>query len=79
MITMMYYYPQSIIHNLNKMEQEVGLYEILWRSKEIDISFASRMILPFEKGIKELEANPEKYKTINPPKGLGSYEDFVVF
>ena len=72
-------YSVNITHNLNKMAQQVGLYEVLWRPEEIDITFASQMILPLEKGIKELEAYPEKYKTLNPPDGLGSYDDFVAF
>jgi hypothetical protein len=37
------------------------------------------MILPFEKGIKELEATPDKYKAYNPPNDWGCYEDFVSF
>lgn len=72
-------YSINITHNLNKMAQEVGLYEVLWCPEEIGITFASQMILPLEKGIIELEAYPEKYKTLNPPEGLGSYEDFVAF
>lgn len=69
----------NITHNLNKMAQEVGLYEVLWHPEELGITFASQMILPLEKGLKELEANPKKYRTLDPPKGLGSYEDLVGF
>lgn len=69
----------NITHNLNKMAKAVGLYEILWSPEEIGVTLASQMILPLEKGLKELEANPEKYKAFNPPNGWGSYEDFVRF
>ncbi len=69
----------NVTHNLNKMAEAVGLYEILWRPEEIGITVASQMILPLEEGIKELEANPDKYKTYNPPNGWGSYEDFARF
>lgn len=69
----------NITHNLNKMAEAVGLYEVLWRPEEIGITIASQMILPLEKGIKELEANPNKYKAYNPPNGWGNYEDFVSF
>jgi hypothetical protein len=69
----------NITHNLNKMAEAVGLYEVLWRPEEIGITIASQMIEPLEKGLKELEANPDKYKAYNPPNGWGNYEVFVSF
>lgn len=69
----------NITHNLNKMAQAVGLYEVLWSPEEIGITSASQMIPSLEKGIKELEANPDKYKVFNPPNGFGYYEDFIDF
>ena len=69
----------DITHNLNKMATAVGLYEVLWRPEEIGITIASQMIEPLEKGLKELEANPDKYKAYNPPNGWGNYEGFVSF
>jgi len=69
----------NVTHNLNKMAEAVGLYQILWRPKEVDITVASQMIALLEKAIKELEANPEKYKVINPPNGWGNYDIFVSF
>jgi hypothetical protein len=69
----------DITHNLNEMAKAVGLYEVLWRPEEIGITIASQMILPLEKGVKELEANPDKYKAYNPPNGWGNCEGFVSF
>ncbi|KAA6331536.1 hypothetical protein EZS27_019865 [termite gut metagenome] len=69
----------NITHNLNKMAKEVGLYEVLWKPEIIGITIASQMIPFLEKGLKELEANLDKYKAFNPPNGFGSYEDFVGF
>lgn len=69
----------SVTHNLNNMAKAVGLYEVLWRPEEIGISIASQMITPLENGIKELTANPEKYKVFNPPNGWGDYNIFVDF
>jgi chromosome segregation ATPase len=69
----------NITHNLNKMAEAVGLYEVLWRPGEIGITIASQMIEPLEKGLKELEAHPDKYKAYNPPNGWGNYEGFVSF
>ncbi len=69
----------NITHNLNEMGKAVGLYEVLWYPEKIGITIASQMTLPIEKGIKELETNPDKYKAYNPPNGWGSYEEFVNF
>jgi hypothetical protein len=69
----------NVTHNLNKMAEAVGLSEILWHPEEIGITSASQMIIPIEKAIKELEANPDKYKTYNPPNGWGNFDIFVSF
>lgn len=69
----------NVTHNLSKMAKAVGLDKVLWHPEEIGITSASQMIEPLEKGIKELESNPDKYKSLNPPNGWGSYEDFVRF
>ncbi|KAA6342228.1 hypothetical protein EZS27_010026 [termite gut metagenome] len=69
----------NITHNLNEMAKAVGLYEVLWHPEEIGITVASQMISPLENSIKELEANPDKYKVYNPSNGWDNYEDFVRF
>ena len=69
----------NITHNLNKMADAVGLYEVLWKPDEIGITTASQMIPFLEKGIKKLKENPEKYKAFNAPNGYGKFEDFVRF
>lgn len=69
----------DITHNLNEMAKAVGLYNVLWHPEKIGITVASQMILPLEKGIEELELNPDKYKAYNPPNDWGSYKDFVSF
>ena len=69
----------NITHNLNNMAKAVGLYEVLWRPEEIGITCASQMIPLLEKGIKELEADPGKYKAFNAPNGYGNYDNFVNF
>ncbi|MDL2255661.1 hypothetical protein LJC38_03665 [Parabacteroides sp. OttesenSCG-928-K15] len=69
----------NVTHNLNNMAKAVGLYEVLWRPEEIGITRASQMIPFLEKGIEELKANPEKYKTFTPPNGWGDYDIFVDF
>ena len=69
----------SITHNLNKMAEATGLYEVLWSPEELGITSTNQMIPLLEKGIKELETNPEKYKAFNAPNGYGKYEDLLSF
>lgn len=69
----------NVTHNMNKMAEAVGLYQVLWSPEELGITTASQMIEPLEKGIKELTANPDKYKEYNPPNGWGNYDIFVSF
>ena len=69
----------NLTHNLNKMAEAVGLYQVLWSPEEVGITTASQMIEPLEKAIKELMANPDKYKAYNPPNGWGNYDIFVSF
>ena len=69
----------NVTHNLSKMAEAVGLDKVLWYPEEIGITSASQMIVPLEKAIKELETNPDKYKTYNPPNGWGNFDIFVSF
>lgn len=67
----------NITHNLGKMAQECGLYEVLWCPKEIGVAKAKDAIELLTKGLKELESDPKKYKEFNPENGWGSYEGLV--
>lgn len=69
----------NITHNLNRMAKAIGLYEILWPPKSADTVIAARMIPLLENGIKELEADLEKYKVYDAPNGWGRYDDFLGF
>ena len=69
----------NVTHNLSEMAEAVGLYKILWYPEEVGITSVSQMIVPLEKAIKELKANPDKYKVYNPPNGWGNYDIFVSF
>ena len=73
-------YSDNITHNLNKMAQEAGLYEVLWRPEENDLLYAAQLIPLLEKGLLELRKNATHYSTFNPTNGWGNYEillDFV--
>lgn len=74
-----YVYEANITHNLNKMAEEAGIYEALWRPEEIGITKADQLIGPLERGVELMRSDPERFKKHNAPNGWGLYEHFVPF
>ena len=72
-------YWANITHNLGKMAGEAGIYEALWRPKEIGKAKASEIVEILEKGLADLKSRPKHFETFNSPNGWGMYEDFVTF
>ena len=72
-------YSSNITHNLNKMAEAAGIYEVLWRPEDLDLKYASELIPLIEEGLAKLKADPEYYKKFDSPNGWGKYEDFVPF
>jgi len=72
-------YERNITHNLNKMAEEAGIYNHLWRPDEIDIELAVQFIEPLKAGLKLLESDPERFKAFNPKNGWGDYDGLVDF
>lgn len=72
-------YWANITHNLNRMADEAGIYEALWRPEEIGITKAGELIEPLSIGLEKLKADPEHYEQFNSPNGWGTYEHFVPF
>ena len=72
-------YSANCTHNLNTMADKCGLYELLWRPEEIDITKANQLIEPLTVGLELLKSNPEYFKQFNPSNGWGSYDGFVRF
>lgn len=68
---------KNITHNLGQMADAAGFYKQLWRPEETDVVTASQLGLHIEKGIKELESNPDKYKEFSASNGWGTYEQFL--
>jgi hypothetical protein len=69
----------NITHNLNRMAEAAGLYEVLWKPEEVDIACAEGLIRPLEGGLERLLADPERYRQLDPPNGWGSYDVLVDF
>jgi len=72
-------YESNITHNLGTMAGEAGIYKALWRPEEIQKEKAGDIIELLEKGLTDLKARPEYFKTFNSPNGWGMYQHFVPF
>lgn len=72
-------YSDNITHNLNKMAEEVGLYDYLWIPDEIGVTKASQLIEPLIIGLKKLREDELYLQTLNPSNGWGSYYGLVEF
>jgi hypothetical protein len=70
-------YEANITHNLAQMATKAGLYDCLWRAVENGYEKAFQLVEPLEKGIKQMEENPERYKQYNAKNGWGNYFDFL--
>lgn len=64
-------------HNCGNMAESAGIYRHVWKPEEIGITKAKQLILALREGIAIMEADPERFKKLNPPNGWGSYETFV--
>lgn len=72
-----YLFEANITHNLSRMADAAGIYEAVWRPKEIGITKAAQLIDPLTAGLALLKADPAKFEAFNAPNGWGLYEHFV--
>lgn len=72
-------YAANITHNLNSMAEAAGLYQYLWRPEEVAIRYAAELIVPLHEGLARLKSNPEKFRSLNPSNGWGTYDDLIRF
>ena len=70
-------YSANITHNLGKMADEAGIYDVLWRPDENGITTAGQLIEPLRAGLERLKADPGHYQQFNAKNGWGLYEHFV--
>jgi hypothetical protein len=70
-------YWRNITHNLNKMAEAAGIYDVLWHPEDANIKYAEDMIPIIEGGLKKLKENPEQFKPYSAKNGWGTYEQFV--
>jgi len=72
-------YARNITHNLNKMAEEAGIYQHLWRPEELGIETAHELIEPLAGGLARLLKDPDHYRKFDAANGWGVYDDFVPF
>ena len=66
----------NITHNLSKMADKAGIYDAIWNPSSIG-STAADLIAVIEKGLHDMKANPNIYKTYDASNGWGTYDDFI--
>src|SRR5690242_14112191 len=72
-------YTRNITHNLNTMAGEAGIYEALWRPEEIGVTTAAQLIEPLRAGLAKLQAEPDRFRALNPVNWWGTYEGLLEF
>ncbi len=72
-------FTRNITHNLNRMADEAGIYQHLWRPEEIGIRKAEQLVLPLQDGLALLQSDPARFKKLNPSNGWGTYEGLCEF
>lgn len=72
-------FSNNITHNLTEMACEAGLYTVLWRPEEMNLTKA-RMVIPLlEQRASILVGDPERFRCFDAPNGWGRYEHLVAF
>ncbi|MCI4324258.1 MAG: hypothetical protein L3K03_09685 [Thermoplasmata archaeon] len=72
-------YSANITHNLNRMADEAGIYQHLWRPDEIGITNARGLVTPLAAGLALLESDPVRFRKFDASNGWGRYENLVEF
>ena len=69
-------YSRNITHNLGRMFDDAGAYQILWHG---DGMAAKDVIEPLKAAHKLMLADPERFKKFNASNGWGLYEHALDF
>lgn len=72
-------YDANITHNLNKMADEAGIYEALWRPEDIGAKVARDIIGKLALGLDLLKSDKAHFEKFNSKNGWGMYEHFIPF
>ena len=69
----------NITHNLNKMADAAGLYQVIWHPEELGFTKARHLIKSLQVGLKRLKSDPDKFRAFDAPNGWGDYVTLVDF
>lgn len=68
-------YSANYTHNIGKIAQIAGIYELLWHP--VENAKAGDLINPILEALVDMNKYPEKYLPHNPTNGWGSLETFI--
>lgn len=69
----------NITHNLNKMADAVGIYEILWRPDEVGITRSGEITDRLESGLSYVKSNMHSLRKFEPENKWGTVESLIRF
>lgn len=72
-------YSTNITHNCGKMAKMLGIYQHLWRPKELNITYARQLIFPLEAAVENLTFDKARYREYEEPNKWGTVEHFINF
>jgi hypothetical protein len=70
-------YEANVTHNLNRMADAAGIYQVCWRPEELGLTKAGQLVPLLRAGLDYLRADPVFFRQYNPSNGWGTYEGFV--
>ena len=65
---------KNITHNLAQMWREAGVYDALYNSEGC---IAGDLLPTLERGLRDMIANPSRFKHLSADNGWGTYEQAV--
>lgn len=72
-----FYYTSNITHNVIRMASEAGIYGLVWRPEEHEITTARQLIEPLRTAIKLMVADKPRFEQYDARNGWGTYKQFL--
>lgn len=70
---------RNITHNLGKMADKAGVYQVLWHPNDNGQVRAKDIVPTLKAGLSDLMNRRAYFEQFNAPNGWGTYEHFVPF
>jgi hypothetical protein len=72
-------YDCNITHNLGKMADAAGIYQVLWRPEELGFTKAGQIVEILAEGVAQLATEKAKFEAYDSPNGWGLHKHFLPF